>query len=82
MPALDSAPAGGGDGATLYDNPYDTVRAKPAAPAPSEDAGFTNQRIAMLAAHLFFSVAHIFAVHSSAAPHGKERRQASITPPK
>ena len=42
-----------------------------------EDGGFTGQRLAMLAAHLFFSVAHIFAVHQSAEPHDDEAKAAA-----
>jgi hypothetical protein len=42
-----------------------------------EDGGLTGQRVLMLAAHLFFSVAHIFAVHQSAEPHGDEAKAAA-----
>lgn len=44
---------------------------RPVGAAPSEeDGGLTYQRVAILGAHLFLSLAHVFAVHQSAAQNG------------
>jgi len=44
-----------------------------------EDGGLTTQRVVILGAHLFLSLAHVFAVHQSAEENGMTEREGDDT---